>query len=244
MICPLFAILNGNGFECVDLVRLIDRYWRSVVRGSPGDMGVLRTAEENTGADAELVLAIALEVAELGVKVVGLKRADPDVSGNRDIDSAAEGKRERGVVTGGELADGGREVAVEAMDSAEERLSEQMEAGVCGDAHSQAAHAVKEAQAGIEVGDLAVVMAAGLDDEGEVAPHRQRKATVRAGHPEAAAAAHRSIGAHLAEDGVAVDGRCRPLGNRRHGERRQQRVNEDSCKLVHRSSYWTVRATL
>jgi hypothetical protein len=39
-------------------------------------MRVLRPAEHDAGANAELVLAVALEVAELGVEVVGLQRAD------------------------------------------------------------------------------------------------------------------------------------------------------------------------
>jgi hypothetical protein len=39
----------------------------------------VRTTEEDASADAELVLAIALEVSEFGVEVVCLNGADPDV---------------------------------------------------------------------------------------------------------------------------------------------------------------------
>jgi hypothetical protein len=66
---------------------------------------------------------------------------------------------------------------------------------------------------------------------------------VSPGHSEAVAASDRGIGAHLAEDSVAIHCRCRPLSKRRRGER-QQRVDEDSYQLVHRSSYCTVRVTV
>jgi len=56
-------------------------------------MSELWSTEENTGADAELVLAVALKVAEQGVEVVRLHRANPDVPGNPDIESAADSER-------------------------------------------------------------------------------------------------------------------------------------------------------
>lgn len=48
----------------------------SVPGRSPGNVGVLRAAEDDACADAELVLAVALQVSELGVEVVGLQGAD------------------------------------------------------------------------------------------------------------------------------------------------------------------------
>ena len=114
----------------------------------------VRTTEEDASPDAELVLAIALEVSEFGVKVVCLQGADPDMFGHGDVEASADGEGEGSVVAGGKFADWCREIAVEAMDSSEQRLAEGLEVGVVRHAHPQAAHAVEEAQAGVEVGDV------------------------------------------------------------------------------------------
>ena len=58
----------------------------------------VRTTEEDASPDAELVLAIALEVSEFGVKVVCLQGADPDMFGHGDVEASADGEGEGSVV--------------------------------------------------------------------------------------------------------------------------------------------------
>jgi hypothetical protein len=130
---------------------------REVCESAPGKPQLLPcvSSEEDASADAELVLAIALEVSEFGVEVVCLKGADPDVFGDGDVDATADGEGEGCVVGGWKLAHRCGEVAVEAVDASEQRLTKGLEVGVVGEAHSQASHAVEEAQAGVEVGDVA-----------------------------------------------------------------------------------------
>jgi hypothetical protein len=202
------------------------------------------SAEEDSGADSELVLPVSLEVSEFGVEVVGLESANPDVFGNVDVKAAADGEGERGVVAGRQLANRCREVAVEAVHASEESLAEGLEAGMVGDAHPDASHAVEEAQASVEVGDVAGGVPSHLGDSGEVMPYRHGEAAVASAHPEASAASDRRVGAHLAEGGVRVQRVRGLLGRSRQGERRQQRKDENSCQLVHRSSYSTVRVTV
>ena len=124
----------------------------------------VRTTEEDASADAELVLAIALEVSEFGVEVVCLNGADPDVFGDGDVESPADGEGEGGVVAGGKFADWCGELAVEAVDTSEQGLAERLEVGVVGGAHSQPSHAVEEAQAGVKVGDVASGMSSHFGD--------------------------------------------------------------------------------
>jgi len=59
--------------------------------------------EEDAGADAELVLSIALQIAKFGVKVVCLHGADLNVPGDADVETSADGESEGGVVAGGHL---------------------------------------------------------------------------------------------------------------------------------------------
>jgi hypothetical protein len=60
-------------------------------------------AERNTGADAELVLSVSLNVSEFGVEVVGLHGTYPDMFGDCDVEAAADGECKRGIVASGHI---------------------------------------------------------------------------------------------------------------------------------------------
>jgi len=204
-----------------------------------GELGGLSSAatKDDTCAESHLILTIALQVAEFGIEVVGLNGAYPDVLGNGDVEASTDGRSIGCVVTGWRFSDRSRKVAVKAVHSAEETLSEGLEARVVGKAHSDASHSVKEAKTRVEARDVIGRVASCLDDSGEVMPDGHGDPSGGTGHPEAAAAANRRIGVHLTEGDISVDSVGRPLGQPGQGEQRKQRADEDTGQLVHRSSY-------
>ena len=169
------------------------------------------SAEEHSRTDAELVLPVALNVSEFGIEIVGLNRTYPEVSGDGDVEASADGRSIRRVVTGWRLADRSRKVAVKTMHTAEESLPEGLEACVIGKTHSDASHPIKEANTRVKARDLIGGVASCLDDGGEVMPDGHGDSSDSTGHPEAAAAADRRIGVHLAEGDISVDTVGRPL---------------------------------
>lgn len=79
--------------------------------------------KDNSCSNAELVLPIALEVAQLRVVVIGLDSSDPYVFRDSQIDATSYGHGKGGIVAGGQLPDGCRKVAVEAVYAAKQGLS-------------------------------------------------------------------------------------------------------------------------
>ena len=171
----------------------------------------VRSAEEDAGADAKLILPVSLNVSQFGVEVVGLHSADPNVFGDGYVEASTDGSSKRCVVTGGKLADGSRKVAIEAMHPAEESLSKRLEACVVGKAHPDTSHSIEQAKTRVEARDLAGGVASCLDDGGEVTPDGHGDSSDSTGHPEAAAATYRCVGVHLAEGDICINRIRRPL---------------------------------
>ncbi len=97
----------------------------------------VRHAEEDPGTDAELILAFSLQVSQLGVVVISLRRTYPDVFRYGYIQAAADGHGEGCVIAGGKLAYRRRKVAIEAMGAAEESMPEGLQQGVVGNAQTE-----------------------------------------------------------------------------------------------------------
>ena len=172
---------------------------------------IIGCSEDNSCADTELILSVALNVSEFGVEIVGLNGTYPDVFGDGDVEASSDGSSIGCVVGGGKLAYGGGKVAVKAMHAAEESLSERFEACVIGNAHTDASHTIQEAETDIEARYVVGGVASCLDDGGEVTPDGYGDSSVATGHPKAAAAADWRVSVHLAEHCVGVDRIVRPL---------------------------------
>jgi hypothetical protein len=96
---------------------------------------------------------------------------------------------------------------------------------------------LEKTEPSIEAWDVIGMIASSFNDSGKVAPDRNGKASSSSAHPETAAAAYGSIGAHFAEGGIDVDRVGGPLGQPCQGEQRMKCADEDVSQLVHRSSY-------
>jgi hypothetical protein len=77
----------------------------------------------------------------------------------KDVESAADGEGERGVVASGEPAHRSRKVAVEAVHASKESLTAGLVVGMVGHAHPDTTHVVEEAKSGVEVGNVAGMVA-------------------------------------------------------------------------------------
>jgi hypothetical protein len=104
------------------------------------------TDYKDSGRESETVLAVALEVTETGVVVVGLHGAYPDMFGYSQVQTAADGHGKRCVVAGRELADRRGEIAIESMRTAEESLPEGLRQAVRRNAQTDASHAADNAE--------------------------------------------------------------------------------------------------